>query len=48
MEKPKQRSAVIREEIRNYGKQYGMLLLVSLAAAVLCYGFLVFSGTIRI
>ena len=48
MEKPKQRSAVIREEIRNYGKQYGVLLLVSLAAAVLCYGFLVFSGTIRI
>ena len=48
MEKPKQRSAVIREEIRNYGKQYGMLLLVSLAAAVLCYGFLVFSGTIRV
>ncbi len=48
MEKPKQRSAVIREEIRNYGKQYGMLLLVSLAAAALCYGFLVFSGTIRI
>lgn len=48
MEKPKQRNAVIREEIRNYGKQYGMLLLVSLAAAVLCYGFLVFSGTIRI
>lgn len=48
MEKTKQRSAVIREEIRNYGKQYGMMLLVSLAAAVLCYGFLVFSGTIRI
>lgn len=48
MEKPRQWGAVMREEIRDYVKQYGILIPVSLAAALLCYGFLVFSGTIRI
>lgn len=48
MEKPRQWRAVMREEIRDYVKQYGILIPVSLAAALLCYGFLVFSGTIRI
>lgn len=36
------------DDMRDYVKKYGKLILLSLAAAVFCFGFLVFCGNIRI
>ena len=36
------------EELRDYIKKYGKLIFVLTVAAFVCYGFLVFSGNIRI
>ncbi len=48
MEKPKRMETVMITDMRDYVKKYGMLIPVSVAASVICFGFLVFCGNIRI
>lgn len=43
-----QKKAVVERDICDYVKKYWRLLVMSAAAAAVCYGFLVFSGNIRI
>lgn len=48
MEKPKQMKTVMIDDMRDYVKKYGKLLLLSMIAAIICFGFLVFCGNVRI
>lgn len=48
MEKPKRMETVMIDDMRDYGKKYGKLIAVSVIAANLCFGFLVFCGNVRI
>lgn len=48
MGKPKQKTIGLMEELKEYMKKNGTLILTSMIMAIICYGFLVFSGNIRI
>lgn len=48
MEKPKQMETGMIDDMRDYVKKYGRLILASMLAAAICFGFLVFCGNIRI
>lgn len=48
MGKPKRTNASVMKDIRDYIKNYRKVILVSVVAMLICYGFLVFSGNIRI
>lgn len=41
-------SGVVVRDLRDYGKKHWRLLAASMAAMLICYGFLVFCGNIRI
>lgn len=48
MEKPKRMETGMVDDMRDYVKKYGKLIPVSMIAAIICFGFLVFCGNIRI
>lgn len=48
MGKPRRTNASMMRDIKDYIKSYWKVILVSVVAMLLCYGFLVFSGNIRI
>lgn len=43
-----QMKTVVISDMRDYVRKYGKTILVSVVVAIVCYGFLVFSGNIRI
>lgn len=48
MEKPKQMETVMIDDMRDYVRKHGKLIPMSMIAAAICFGFLVFCGNIRI
>lgn len=48
MEKSKRMETAMIDDMRDYVKEYGKLILLSMVAAIICFGFLVFCGNIRI
>lgn len=46
--KPEQMRSVVINDMQDYVKKHGRLIAVSIAAAILCFGFLAFSSNIRI
>ncbi len=48
MEKPRRMETVMINDMRDYARKHGKLILVSMIAAIICFGFLVFCGNIRI
>lgn len=48
MEKPRRMETVTIDDMRDYVSKHGKLILMSMIAAIICFGFLVFCGNIRI